>query len=376
MGSLYKRQGSNYWYCKYRDRTGKLVRESTGTESEAEAQEYLDKVEGAYERMTLRDAIIPYTDPETNPRRHDAEVDGRMYGRDHAMHVASYTKDLLSEVPESILKKQIAKISRMDCKMVKETIYEHHGPSRSSQERFQVFKTIFSQLEESGVIQGSPARGLHNIGYVQKERFAIDARCIARLIAQKDRFYSKTEWAFFTILATTGMRISEVLCINQRKVVDGSLIIDEAIKGTDGKKGKPKMGKSRIIPLAQITHRVISELTPDANGYFFPQNRSWGKTIWTSIRRTAIASCPDDASLWSQATPHIMRHSLNSNLLGAGVNHILVASYLSWMSKEVDDIQRRYTHIITDDLLPVARMIDSLYDSSPRNDGKLLQFVL
>lgn len=45
MGSLYKRTGSEYWYFRYKDLEGNVVRISSGTHNKAEAQIKLDQIE-------------------------------------------------------------------------------------------------------------------------------------------------------------------------------------------------------------------------------------------------------------------------------------------------------------------------------------------
>ena len=63
----------------------------------------------------------------------------------------------------------------------------------------------------------------------------------------------------------------------------------------------------------------------------------------------------------AQLTAHKLRHSLNTNLMLAGANPLLVRTYLSWEHQGSNAVQAGYTHVYARNLLPVARVIDDMY---------------
>ena len=88
MGSIYKRKESNFYWMRYRDATGKLVRRSTETSDLAEAKAALaeQQLQIQLERLGLQDlkpnpAATPYpliqSGPLLDARVHRLELDMR-----------------------------------------------------------------------------------------------------------------------------------------------------------------------------------------------------------------------------------------------------------------------------------------------------------
>lgn len=371
---VFTRVSSPYWQVVLKDPvTGKRTRKSSdmliAKVSEANAIKEVVKIQ---ERLncrkmgaTLKEVISLYENTETNPRYHQAKIDGSHYGTEHASRVSTHAKwlneTLAVEAPK-IINKPISEITRLDMKALKEIIVEKKGKCRQAQHILRTLKSFFSQAEEDGLVENSVARGLRDISYKVKIRPAMEASDIATLIAKRDVFTTDEEWAFFTILATTGMRQSEVLAMSSEQLFENTLTINRAIKSSDKDDiGDPKWGVPRVIPLSKITMRAINALTPSSNGRFFNRSRYWGGTTFRKIQYLAIISFPDDKAIWSQMTAHVLRHSMNTNLLVEGMNPVLVAEYLSWSHQTLIAVQQRYTHIYAKKLQNIADCIDKLY---------------
>ena len=60
-------------------------------------------------------------------------------------------------------------------------------------------------------------------------------------------------------------------------------------------------------------------------------------------------------------TAHILRHSLNTNLLANDVSPVMTAYYLAWQHQALIDMQQRYTHLQAMKLKSVADNIDIMF---------------
>ena len=359
------------WYLYLHDPiTGKFIRKSSGTQDEAEAlriwdseQEYLNTRTSA---ATLGSLLASYTDAATNPRRKQALMDGTPYSDEYAYKIAvqaEWMLHLFKEKTPKILNMHIAEIRAIHIKTLKEAIIEKRGQCRSSQFYFRTLKTVFSQAHEDGLIEYNPSIGLKDIAYSEKKRSAVDESIIRKIIDAKNSFISTEDWAYFTVLATTGMRRSEALALTERQIKNGILTIDSAVKSDTSKDvvGLPKWGLIRVIPLPRITQYALSLLKPDMDGRYFPYKRPWATYCFARLTGIACALFPEDKEEISTITPHILRHSLNTNLLANEVSPVLVAYYLSWQHQALLDMQERYTHLQAKKLIAVSDSIDRMF---------------
>lgn len=371
---LYKRAGASperdFWYMYLRDpSTGKLIRKSTYTFDEKEALEIWQREKEKLDALSTNarfDVLLSlYTNPETNPRYKNAKLDGGHYGMEHAKAVARHCRnmhELFSKNCPAIMKMKISDIKTMQFKILKQTLVKEYGNRRITALMLETLKTLFSQAHEDGITEVNVSSGISNIHYKPKVRAAVDEKLIGEIIALKDRFAYVEDWAFFTVLATTGMRRSEVLALSSEQIKDGVLTLDRALKSM-GKDdiGLPKWDIVRVIPLSRITLYALSCIAPDKDGRYFHYNRYWADESFRRIRCTACAALHENADAIMKLTPHVLRHSLNTNLLAAEVSPVLTAYYLAWEHQTLIDMQERYTHLQAMKLSAVSSGIDAMF---------------
>ncbi len=366
----FQRTPGGKWYFRYTDNEGNRNQKCTGTYNYDEAilimKAHVAKIEEP-DMPTFRDELHRYQSIETNPKYKDAQIDGSHYSRRYAQTVSYKAKKLeqicLKYCPETLMLK-LDEFTRRDIKKLTEAIVKAEGHCRTAQICQQVLKGIFSTAVQDGILQISPAQGQKTIRYDQKSRYAIPNEWIAWIISQPELFIDHEAWAFFSLAATTGMRRSEILALSTEQIKGDILTINRNLLGTskDSEIGLPKCGIVRTIPLSKLTQDILKSLQPNINGRYFYHSSAWVQKVFDSLKATLNGVDKKHEEYWHDLTPHILRHSFNTNLLVSGVNVNLIAEYLGWKHQgSLLDMQHRYTHFITRHLVPVASKVDEIY---------------
>lgn len=383
IGKPYKR--GEIWYFKITGPDGKRIQKSTGKKIKREAVEfaeaYLDKINNGSstgKAPSLRSELERYTIPEQNPRYIQAQLQDKVsYTLSYADQLARQCKLLIKALGEKmpqVLDSPVDSLDRRIMKEVQVAIAEYRGRCRTAQHMFGTLKTIYSYLVDDSVVQHSPVANIPDIGYDKKEMIAIDSELIAWLLSRRDLFPSERSYRFLAILATTGMRLSEGMALSADKLFRGTLTIDQQVSKFHDHLVKPKCGVIRSIPLSKLTQSIIAEMKPDENGRYF-EGYSYSRISIEVGTLKAILVREDklNAATWKRLTPHLLRHSLNTNLLVAGCTELMAAEYLSWFHQNAVDTQKLYTHIKAKKLQGVADMIDEMYTQKTDNKN-ILEF--
>lgn len=364
---IYMTRRSPYWHMDITHPiTGARRRISTKTKDRHMALAMLEaeirKTRGLAEDASFLDVLRLYQNPETNPRRTQYLQEGRSYGNRYARQVAAAARNLerilMAKAPV-IIRKRIWQIAKIEIKTIRGIIVEELGATRNAQMHFRVLRAIFSQASEDCLIQVSPFEGIRDIRIQESARPSYPEDMLASMIQHKDLWPDPLHWAFFTLLATTGMRRGEALVLTTGQIFDGTCTIDRALKDYDGEIGLPKWGLTRVIPLSAITLQTLEETEP-RDGRYFPYSNDWVNHVFYSARTVGVFLFPGNR-LIQQMSAHTLRHSLHSNLLANGASSTLAAEYLSWHHQELLDVQKRYTHIYARKLKTIADLIDELY---------------
>jgi integrase len=366
--TVYKRKGGRSYYFKYTDPDGKRRQLSTGRANKRDAllyaQAYVDRLaeQGTRSRTTLSELLKLYEDPANNPRRKEALVAGTNYTMQYALMNARNAKELarlLQATP--YLSMQISQLQKRDIKDIASIIVEKHGRRRKSQMLYSTLKVALSQAESDGLVATSPAARLPNIKYIEKRCDALTPDQVQWLLGHPDLFPCPEYYAFITVIAATGMRRGEALAINESRLHDGVLTIDSQFTtGSFTEPVPPKWEITRIIPLPKLALAALASLTPVC-GYYFPHYERWTDINMGKLKTALRIADPERKEVWNQMGHHLLRHSANTNLLVAGASPVLVAEYLAWRHQELVDMQRRYTHLVAMNLMPIAEKLDELY---------------
>lgn len=364
---VFKTKNSPYWYIDIvHPVTGQRHRFSTKTTDYDQAVKILEeersRLNGLSSDAKLKDVLALYENPETNPRFKQARIEGRSYGKAYAKHVASYTKQILElfrrKAPR-LLNKHMCEISKLDVRAMRDLMAAEWGQTRKTQTIFRTLRAMFSQASEDAIIMINPFIGIKDVHYKSKKTLAFTEDILREIIFHKEMWPNHLMWAYFSVLATTGMRRSEALALTRSQLYQGVLTIDRAFKDVDGEVGLPKWDLMRVIPLSKLTISVLESIENSGERYF-PRSQNWVNDVICTARTVGLALFPLNKDLLKM-TAHSLRHSCHSNLLANGASIVLAAEYLSWGHQELLEIQQRYTHIYCEKLQPIADLIDEIY---------------
>lgn len=151
--------------------------------------------------------------------------------------------------------------------------------------------------------------------------------------------------ALFTLLYGCGLRISEALALNRRGLPESDPLM------VDG-----KGGRQRMVPVlpgvrdAVAAYLAACPFTPDENGPLFIGIR--GGRLNPGVAQRRMRTLRVLLNLPETATPHALRHSFATHLLGAGGDLRAIQELLGHASLSTT---QRYTEVDTAGLMKTYR---------------------
>jgi len=230
------------------------------------------------------------------------------------------------------------------------------GVGRTSQSRgLSTLRGFFRWLDREGIAH-NPAigqvRGPRPSASVPKALTEDEARQALGSTAglQDEPWVAKRDLALLTLLYGAGLRLGEALALNQRDAPAGPAM---AVTG----KGR----KQRVVPLlpavveAVAAYRAACPITLEAGDPLFVGTR--GGRLNPGVVQRQVRKLRDLLGLPESATPHAMRHSFATHLLGRGGDLRTIQELLGHASLSTT---QRYTAV---DVARLKRMHD---DAHPR----------
>lgn len=179
-------------------------------------------------------------------------------------------------------------------------------------------KTFFSYLYKAGLVASDPAAGVGSprVGRHVPQTISVDE--VDRLLAAPGRRSSPEavrDRAMFSLLYATGMRVSELVSLDL-KAVD---LADGTVRCTG------RAGRQRVLSVDEKTRETLRAYVEKARpgmdhgaagGALFLNHRGDRLTrqgFWLLMKNYAA-----DAGITSAITPHTLRHSFATHLLGNG----------------------------------------------------------
>lgn len=216
--------------------------------------------------------------------------------------------------------------------------------SRSSISRkLACIRSFFKYLARENLLETNPAAGIQTPKREKRLPHFLNPEEMIRLLEApaKNTWEEKRDKAILETLYSSGLRVSELVGLNQEDVdVFGGLV---RVKG----KGK----KERIVPLGQMALKALQtyvEHKPSRdhrNALKAPLylNRSGGRLSDRSIRRM-ILKYTRRIALNKEVSPHTLRHSFATHMLDRGADLRSVQELLGHENLSTTQI---YTHVTT-----------------------------
>ena len=171
-----------------------------------------------------------------------------------------------------------------------------------------------------------------------------DARTVIEKIAElsTEPWIQRRDVALFTLLYGCGLRIDEALGLDRHQAPTGEAIV---ITG--------KGGKQRVVPVLPVVARAVRDYLDvcpytDEDGPLFHGAR--GARLNAGVVQRQMRKLRDDMALPPSATPHALRHSFATHLLGAGGDLRAIQELLGHASLSTT---QRYTKVDADRLVRV-----------------------
>ena len=224
----------------------------------------------------------------------------------------------------------------------------HDGVARSSTARaMSTLRGFFRFLDKTGRVHNPAIKAVKTPRLPESIPRPLD-KDDARSVIEKIAEFSVTPWiqlrdvALFTLLYGCGLRIDEALGLDRRQAPTGEAV---AITG--------KGDKQRIVPVLPVVARAVSDYLgacPYAreDGPLFYGAR--GGRLNAGVVQRQMRKLRDDMALPPSATPHALRHSFATHLLGAGGDLRAIQELLGHASLSTT---QRYTKVDADRLVRV-----------------------
>ncbi len=221
--------------------------------------------------------------------------------------------------------------------------------ARTLSRQLSAFRNFFSYLEREGLVANEALgviRGPKLPRSLPKPLTPVEARAAIALTGQMEPapWIAARDIAVLTLCYGAGLRISEALGLC-RADLDG-----EVARVTG------KGGKTRLVPLIAPARQAIAEYLsrcPFAISQNEPMFRgAKGGVLSPRLIQKRVEQLRSALGLPASATPHALRHSFATHLLGRGGDLRTIQELLGHASLSSTQI---YTHIDTDYLLDVYR---------------------
>ncbi len=216
-------------------------------------------------------------------------------------------------------------------------------------------RSLFSHLEDQGVIQANPAADLVTPKLERAVPAYLTVDEVFRVLARPEPGHALgcRDLAILEVLYSSGLRVAEVQGLNVGSVDFGQRLVRVLGKGD----------KERLVPIGSQALKVLGaylELTAHVRKRVRPAGRAGpGEPLFLNYRgerltarsiRRIVKRYAAECGLPAAVGPHAMRHSFATHLLDGGAD---LRSVQEMLGHESLSTTQRYTHVSLDRLMEV-----------------------
>jgi integrase len=303
--------------------------------------------------ITFREYAAPFYRDEGCPHTRDAQAEGRRVGlRIRRMYRSYLNKRIL---PDPVAAMGLAYITRADALAFRDRLIASLGYTRKAALTLQAFKNIINTALDRGIIENDPVHRVTIKAAAKGTRPAVGPDDLKKLFAPANWDNPRLRLAALAG-GLVGLRAGEIRGIKWRDIdAEGGLIhVDRSF--TDLERDKlPKWEKTRTAPYPLTLKTQLEPLRAGPDDYVFAISKQ-GPLSYKALSG-AMEAAVQKAAI-PRITLHGLRHSIQTALLGAGVNPELLRASFGWVDA---DTQEGYTHRELFDLSPQRAATDALF---------------
>ncbi len=339
---LYRRDGSPFWWIRYADRNGRIIRESTGTKEKKLAVAILAK-------KKVQVAENKHLDVKKVPNTTFYELCEQyweLWGKHKRMkglsHMIKTWKSKIGNLPvKEINQQRIERFLNGHCENLTGATRNRH---------LTMLKAMFNKGIQWDLLTENPAVGIGKLREAGGRTRFLDHEEIKRFL------HSASE-ALRPILLTalhTGMRRGEILNLKWSEVDLGNGIITVQ---------ESKSDRKRMIPIDETLHKVLYRLPSRfQKGYVFPSPVTLGKRRFDVLRqwRNVIKRAEIENVRF-----HDLRHTFASHLV---MNAVDIKTVQELLGHATLTMTMRYSYLAPDHCLRAIKTLDSAYPTDTKTD--------
>ncbi|MDP8298641.1 MAG: tyrosine recombinase XerC [Candidatus Tantalella remota] len=258
--------------------------------------------------------------------------------KNYSKHTLRGYRSDLTELAEFLSDKDPKKITHLDLRRFLAELKRRDCAKRTVVRKLGAIRSFFKFLFREKYIKNNPADSIFTPKLDKKLPEFLDIDKTIKLVTapQLDNLLGLRDRAILEVLYSTGIRVSELVGINEEDI--------DLIAGVVKVRGKGK--RERIALLGSESQRAIRNYTGDSgrvsklSGPFFLNNRGTRLTD-RSVRRIIdkyVLKC----SIEQKISPHSIRHSFATHLINNGADLRSVQELLGHQNLSTTQI---YTHM-------------------------------
>jgi integrase/recombinase XerC len=209
-------------------------------------------------------------------------------------------------------------------------------------------RSMFKYFVKKGVIDQNPAKVINSPKLPKKLPKFLNVDEINALLTAKFDLtkYGLRDRTILELLYSSGLRVSELVALNIEDVDLTECLV--RIKG--------KGNKERLVPIGEkakqalntyLSDRINTPIIRDPNAIFL--NKNGTRLTVRSVQRL-VSRMTQEIGLSKNATPHMIRHSFATHMLGSGADLRSIQELLGHKSLSTT---QRYTHVGVEELSKV-----------------------
>lgn len=257
----------------------------------------------------------------------------------------SYASDL-SDFHANCSQKKLSEITPLDIKSFLLTLAKKDLSKRSIHRKLSSLRSFFRHAEKKKWVSSSPLELIESPKIEKKVPFALSHSQIERLLTAPDEknFLGLRDRALLELLYSSALRMSEAVGLNRADLDTSNRTL--LIRG----KGK----KERLVPLTETALKWIKnylkhpsrfagekKILPEQDAQALFLNRHGQRLSERSLDRL-FKTYVKKAALPSQTTPHVVRHTIATHWLEAGMDLKTIQLLLGHSNVATTTI---YTHV-------------------------------